>query len=81
MKIQINGVYEYDTGYKDYELQRPKIIRIYVYKKIRKYYRCFINQEGTDCITHDHISGEWLREHCRYLGQSCSTWRELFYGV
>ena len=67
MTIQIHGVYEYDSVY-----------RIYVYKKIRKYYRCFVNQTGTCFIIHENVNGKWLKENCKYLGTARSTWEDLF---
>lgn len=78
MTIQIHGVYEYDSGRRDYLHQCQEVYRIYVYKKIRKYYKCFINQVGTDFIMHEHVRGKWLRESCKYLGPSRTTWEDLF---
>lgn len=71
MAIQINGVYEYNSG-------RTEIYRIYVYRKIRKYYKCFINQVGTERIIHENISGKWLKENCKYIGRARTTWEDLF---
>ena len=71
MTIQIHGVYEYDSG-------RREIYRIYVYRKIRKYYRCLINQTGIERIIHENINGKWIKENCKYLGIACNTWKDLF---
>lgn len=71
MTIQIHGVYEYDAG-------RTEIYRIYVYRKIRKYYRCLINQTGTDFIIHENVNGKLLRESCKYLGPARNTLEDLF---
>jgi hypothetical protein len=81
MAIQIHGVYEYDSGRKDYVHQCQEVYRIYVYKKIRKYYRCLINQVGTDFIIHENVNGKWLRESCKYLGPARNTWEDLFQEV
>lgn len=78
MTIQINGVYEYDTGRKDLFHQCQEVYRIYVYKKIRKYYKCFINQVGTDRLAHEYVGGKWLREKCKYIGPASITWKDLF---
>lgn len=81
MKIHINGVYEYDTGRRDYVHLGQEVYRIYVYKKIRNFYRCLINQTGTDRIIHENVKGKWLRESCKYLGQAHITWENLFQEV
>ena len=78
MAIQINGVYEYDSGRRDYFNQCQEIYRIYVYRKIRRFYRCLINQTGTDRIIHENISGKWLKENCKYIGSARTTWEDLF---
>lgn len=78
MTIQIHGVYEYDSGRRDYVQQCQEVYRIYVYRKIRKSYRCLINQNGTEWIIHENIHGKWIRENCRYLGLSRTTWEDLF---
>ena len=78
MTIQINGVYEYDTGRRDYFNQCQEVYRIYVYRKIRKYYRCLINQTGTERIIHENISGKSIKETCKYIGPACTTWEDLF---
>lgn len=78
MKIKINGVYEWDSGRKDYVHQCQEVYRIHVYRKIRKYYKCLINQTGTDRIIHEHIRGKWIEENCKYIGQACITWEYLF---
>lgn len=67
MTIQINGVYEFDSVY-----------RVYVYRKIRKYYRCLINQIGTDFIIYENVNGKWIKDNCKYIGQARSTWEDLF---
>lgn len=71
MTIQIHGVYEYDTC-------RKEIYRIYVYRKIRKFYRCLINQTGTERIIHENINGKWIKENCKYLGTARNIWEDLF---
>lgn len=81
MTIQINGVYEWDSGRKDYIHQCQEVYRIYVYGKVRRYYRCFINQTGTERIIHEKISGKWIRDNCTYIGQARSTWENLFQEV
>lgn len=78
MKIKINGVYEWDSGRKDYVHQCQEVYRIYVYGKVRRYYKCFINRTGTDLIIHERISDKWLRENCKYIGQACITYEDLF---
>lgn len=81
MKIHINGVYEYNTGRRDYVHLGQEVYRIYVYKKIRNFYRCLINQTGTDHIIHEDVKGKWLMESCKYLGQAHTTWENLFQEV
>jgi len=78
MKIQINGVYEYDSGRRDYEHQCQEVYRIYVYRKIRRFYRCLINQTGTERIIHENINVKWISENCKYIGQARNTWKDLF---
>ena len=78
MTIQIHGVYEYDSGRRDYVHQCQEVYRIYVYRKIRKFYRCLINQIGTDRIIHENVNGKWLKESCKYLGPARNTWEDLF---
>lgn len=81
MPIQINGVYEYDSGRTDYIRQCKEVYRIYVYKKIRRYYKCLLVQVGTDRIIHEHVSTKFLRDSCTYIGQARSTWEDLFHEV
>lgn len=81
MTIQIHGVYEWNSGRKDIVHQCQEVYRIYVYKKVRKFYRCFINRTGTDCIIHENISGKWIRKNCKYIGPARTTWEDLFQGV
>ncbi len=76
--VQIHGIYEYDTGRTDYIHLGKEIYRIYVYRKVRKYYRCLINQTGTDRIIHENVRGKWIEENCKYLGQARTTWEDLF---
>ena len=78
MTIQIHGVYEYDTGRKDYVRQCQEVYRIYVYKKIRRYYKCLLVQIGTDRIFHEHVSKKFLEERCTYIGPAYITWKDLF---
>lgn len=78
MSIQINGVYEWDSGRRDYFHQCQEVYRIHIYGKVRRYYRCFINQIGTERIIHERISGKWIRENCKYIGPARSTWEDLF---
>lgn len=78
MTIQVHGVYEYDSGRKDYIHQCPESYKIYVYRKIRKFYRCLINQTGTELIMHQNINGKWIKENCKYIGQAHNTWEDLF---
>lgn len=78
MTIQVHGVYEYDSDRKDYIHQCPESYKIYVYRKIRKFYRCLINQTGTELIMHQNINGKWIKENCKYIGQAHNTWEDLF---
>ena len=70
MKINLHGVYENieETG-----------DRYYIVKKThRNNYKALYNIAGTNVVFDTLISSKFLKDCCKYVGQSVANWNNLF---